>query len=384
MSIVLSDGQQGRVCMAELIDKGMLLCFGLYLAAWQGGEQAPVIAFLAAAAIAAWDCYVTEKRKKVGGIFVFLLLCFFVPQLYLFLPVAFYDCVRTRFGGGAVGVLFIFWHKQEIWGLPMALLFLTLAGAVLLAYRTDRMEELEKKLIRLRDTSTELAIALKEKNRTLIEKQDNEIYTATLKERNRIAREIHDNVGHMLSRSILQVGALLAVYRDEQLKEQLGSVRETLGLAMNNIRESVHDLHDDSVDLNQAVLEVLGPIRADYEVIYRYDMGKNIPRNVKYCFLSAVKEAISNTMRHSDADRIEIVMVEHPVIFQLKIEDNGTTGESDAFQKAGGELLDGSGMGLSNMRTRVEGMHGTFHVSRDGGFRIFIAVPKEDGKGRGL
>lgn len=207
---------------------------------------------------------------------------------------------------------------------------------------------------------------------------------ATLKERNRIAREIHDNVGHMLSRSILQVGALLAVYKDEQLKEQLGSVRETLGLAMNNIRESVHDLHDDSVDLNQAVLEVLGPIRADYEVIYRYDMEKNIPRNVKYCFLSAVKEAISNTMRHSDADRIEIVMVEHPVIFQLKIEDNGTTGESGAFQKADGELLDGSGMGLSNMRTHVEGMHGIFHVSRDGGFRIFISVPKKDSKEKGL
>ena len=81
--------------------------------------------------------------------------------------------------------------------------------ALLLAARTGRNARLEGELIRLRDTSTELNMALKEKNRNLLEKQDNEIYLATLKERNRIAREIHDNVGHMLSRSILQMGALL-------------------------------------------------------------------------------------------------------------------------------------------------------------------------------
>ena len=45
---------------------------------------------------------------------------------------------------------------------------------------------------------------LTQKNKDLLEKQDYEIHVATLKERNRIAREIHDNVGHMLSRSLLQ------------------------------------------------------------------------------------------------------------------------------------------------------------------------------------
>ena len=68
---------------------------------------------------------------------------------------------------------------------------------------------------------------------------------ATLKERNRIAREIHDNVGHMLSRAILQMGALSTVYEEEPLHGQLLKVNDTLNLAMNNIRESVHDLHDD-------------------------------------------------------------------------------------------------------------------------------------------
>ena len=56
-----------------------------------------------------------------------------------------------------------------------------------------------------------------------MEKQDTEIYLATLKERNRIAREIHDNVGHMLSRSILMVGALKTVNQAENLKSRWSS-----------------------------------------------------------------------------------------------------------------------------------------------------------------
>ena len=51
--------------------------------------------------------------------------------------------------------------------------------------------------MKLRDDSTEKNLLLEEKNHMLVEKQNYEIYTATLKERNRIAREIHDNVGHL-------------------------------------------------------------------------------------------------------------------------------------------------------------------------------------------
>ena len=63
---------------------------------------------------------------------------------------------------------------------------------------------------------------MEQKNKELLEKQDYEIQVATLNERNRIAREIHDSVGHLLSRSILQLGALKAVHRQEpELNAQL-------------------------------------------------------------------------------------------------------------------------------------------------------------------
>ena len=79
--------------------------------------------------------------------------------------------------------------------------------------------------------------------------QDYEIYLATLKERNRIAREIHDNVGHMLTRSILQLGALSVINKDETVGEAINDLSGTLNTAMTSIRSSVHDLHDDSIAL---------------------------------------------------------------------------------------------------------------------------------------
>ena len=109
-----------------------------------------------------------------------------------------------------------------------------LAAAVLLYRRTRRLNELEQEYKRARDDSRELTLMLEKKNQDLLEKQDTEVYLATLKERNRIAREIHDNVGHMLSRSILMVGALKTVNQAENLKVPMEQLDQTLNEAMKD------------------------------------------------------------------------------------------------------------------------------------------------------
>lgn len=88
----------------------------------------------------------------------------------------------------------------------MYLLIVGILLSLVLKLKEEAYEELEQEYRKTRDDSKERNLLLQEKNRSLIEKQDYEIYTATLQERNRIAREIHDNVGHLLSRCILIVG----------------------------------------------------------------------------------------------------------------------------------------------------------------------------------
>lgn len=246
----------------------------------------------------------------------------------------------------------------------IVIFFFLLAWA--LAFKTAKLCRLEESFRLLRDSATEYNLLLQQKNKDLIEKQNHEIHIATLKERNRIAREIHDNVGHMLSRSILQAGALAAVNQQENLKEPLHDLTATLSTAMTSVRESVHNLHDDSIDLKGAVLELTSDF-SDYRVHLDYDMGHYVPAPVKYCFISIVKESLSNIARHSSGNEIFITLREHPSLYQLIIKDNGTNIQQSQ-----------TGMGIVNMQERIRHLKGNFSLSVKDGFQIFATVPREN------
>ena len=111
-------------------------------------------------------------------------------------------------------------------------------------------------LHRTRDDSIELESMLREQNKRLLSDQDREVHLATLAERNRIARDIHDNVGHLLSRAILLLGAISTINKDKTLAPQLELLSDTLDESMAKMRSSVHDLHDDSIDLEKNIREI--------------------------------------------------------------------------------------------------------------------------------
>lgn len=356
--------------MLQIIDKTILWIFGILLAVQMKDSLISVLVVLVALIAGASAIYVSNRKAVIGIWAVYLLLCILEPACTFFLPLLFYDSARYRVYPGVLGLIPMVWEREIYGEWELALWILASVLALVMAVKTKRVETLRSDIIHLRDTSTELNLLMSERNRELMEKQDYEIHLATLRERNRIAREIHDNVGHMLSRSILQMGALSTVYREEPIHGQLLSVNDTLNTAMNNIRESVHDLHDDAIDLKQAVLEATREMRENYHFHFEYDMTEPIPRKVKYCFIATVKEAMSNIVKHSNADKIEIIFREHPAFYQLSIVDNGTVIKKNME----------SGIGLANMQERVEALHGRIHIHTEKGFKIQITIQKVEGK----
>lgn len=353
--------------MRGIIDKLILLFFGLVLLLTVEATVTPIILLLCVFITLAADELVSSLSFSYGLFGIGVLLSFFLPDLLFFLPVLCYPlCVKRPTPVLLVSLLPVirsFFTFDEI-ATCFLILFL-LSVALLLSYRERQYAGMSSAYISLRDSDTEEKLTLQEQAQTLIENQDAGIKIATLQERTRIAREIHDNVGHLLSRSILQVGAMLTVKKDD---ESLLLLKESLDAAMQGIRSSVHDLRDDALDLETSTRQILADYTS-YRTYFEYDIAPELPVAITYCFLTITKEALANITKHSNADTIRISMKEYTSLYRLSIADNGT----DIKIPEGN-----TGMGLENMQARVSALKGTIRFSAQNGFHIFVSIPKDN------
>ena len=352
--------------MNRLIDKLAILTIctiGLLLT---DSFTAPVITVLAAITVSAAVQLLTGTLAAYVLIGASAFLCGFFPLFFCTMPLMLYDALWEKKWWLILPAATIAF-KLEVLS-PNQLLITAAAAAVayIIYTRISGLEKTVEKLTQLRDEVTGKNRQLSEQNIRLAHAQDNEIHLATMKERNRIAREIHDNVGHLLTRSILQSGALIVINKDEQLKEPLESLRFTLDSAMTSIRESVHGLHDDSIDLKKVICDSISTVDSRFTVELDCDVSDTMPGNIKLCIIGIVKEGLSNAAKHSNGDRISIIVREHPAFYQLVMEDNGSC-----------TVIKESGIGLKNMTDRAEALKGriTFTPSPNG-FRIFLSIPK--------
>lgn len=352
-----------------LIDRCVLYacCTAAYLSLPELGRS--VVPLLAALCLTALLDYFDRPGLLLALTLAFLAGSAALPGLALFLPLLLYDALKTPRAG-----------YTPFAALPAGLLFYRFPGtvaplcvlaalAVLLKLRTASLDTFRTERNAFQDESRQITKELEKQSRALLESQDAQISTAKLSGRARIAREIHDSVGHLLSSSLLQVGALLAVNRDEALEPGLSALKDTLGSAMDSVRASVHDLHDDAIDLD-AVLAGLVRDFSFCPLDYSYGFDTDPPPKLRYAFIAIAKEGLTNIARHSNATRAALTLREHPAFYQFVLSDNGTDA---AYQPE-------NGIGPRNIRERVESCHGVLTVTAKDGFRIFISIPKGENR----
>lgn len=355
--------------MQQLLDKGILfwliiLCCMLSTSV---SNPAAIVSALFAVILSAIIQYYRGKQVAQILIGCFFLLCSLFPPVLCALPLLLYDTIWEKkwwlmlFGIGAIANVAYFSLIQ------LFLLGGSIGLAFLLAFRSMKWEAGITTLHQRHDDATELQRQLKLRNRQLQNAQNDAILMATLQERNRIAREIHDNVGHMLTRALLQTGALCVCIKDETLLTQMNALKDTLDSAMTSIRSSVHKLHDDAILLKQTVQSCLDPLKETYRIELIYDISETVPKAIKLCLLGILKESLSNVVKHSNGDTIRIILREHPAFYQLSVTDNGT-----------GSSIQKTGIGLETMQDRAAQVNGLIQFFPEkNSFRVFVSIPKE-------
>jgi len=373
-----------RKSMYRILNYSIIICINLLLLVSQDIDSKHII-FFSFACILLFSSEFIEPKKIFFFISIsYVFLCIIYPIAFLFFPIASYS--HARLLGKFIDAktfqpiikyspilyfpfMIVMWNQipNDTYFQFFFLVFLS-ALSYLLEYHAYSLEHLTQKYIRSFDATRERNLYLKSKNDALIAKQDYEISLATMHERNRIARDIHDNVGHLLTRSILIAGAIKTMNKDEELLMNIDSLDTTLNKAMTSIRSSVHDLHSIHFNLEEAIQLILNDF-SFCNVKFTFHASKDIPEEICFNFLAIIKEALTNAAKHSNATQISILLQEHPGLFQLVFEDNGT--------KLTNIISDG--IGLKNMEGRIIQLQGNIHIRRQNGFRIFITIPKKRG-----
>lgn len=218
-------------------------------------------------------------------------------------------------------------------------------------------------------------------------------HEARLSERTRIARDIHDNVGHLLTRAIMQTEAARVVAEaraDGPAADGFAQVSATVNEAMTMVRHSVHDLDDAGQDFADLIHTaacgngINGP-----EVTLRNTV-RQAPAAVGRCFAAIIREALTNATRHGHAAHVTVSVQDFPAFWQLVVQDDGVAADGSARtglnvpgalgrQNALDSTVasDARGMGLADIDARVAALGGvSTHGPHGSGWRVFASIPK--------
>lgn len=236
--------------------------------------------------------------------------------------------------------------------------------AVYMAWREYNSSIMKESYLSMRDTYRQnelLQQRIASEHEELFEKN---IDIAVLEERNRISRELHDSVGHTISSSLMQVEAL-SLISEGKVKEKLEALSLILSSGMDDIRASIHNMHNESIRLEKIIDDLTAPMKERFTVERDLQLSDDVPPGVKRVMETVIKEALTNISKHSDGDDIKLIIRELPNHFTLTVKDNG---KSKPVRK--------DGMGLKNMSEAVRNEGGYFTTGYNEGFYIHTTLPK--------
>ncbi|AVH69784.1 histidine kinase [Nostoc sp. 'Lobaria pulmonaria (5183) cyanobiont'] len=251
------------------------------------------------------------------------------------------------------------WRLSNILLFSLTLVFALLLINALLAERQSR-EQLEIAHQQLEITNQQLCqYALR------IEDQ------ATLQERNRIAREIHDGLGHTLAAQTIQINNTLLFWQSNNDKALtfLKQAKELGAEALLEIRRSLSVLRSNPLQ-GQSLKSAIEKLLRDFQQTTGIEPSckidvPHIPTEVNTALYRIVQESLTNICKHAEATSVTVKLLAHAGMIHLSIEDNG---------KGFNPTQNTTGFGLQGMRERSVALGGQLNLHSQLGTGCCISV----------
>ena len=196
---------------------------------------------------------------------------------------------------------------------------------------------------------------------------------ATLQERNRIAREIHDALGHTLTAQSVQLDSglhLLNTNQSEQAGDFFNTAKLLCAQALQEVRQSVTMLRSDCLlgnSLESAIATLLKEFQATTAITpaVTIDIPQPFPLEISSTVYRIVQAALTNITLHSHATEVMLQITVHSYTLYIMIKDNG-----QGFNPA----QNSTGFGILGMRERALALNGQFNLISEPGAGCLITV----------
>lgn len=190
--------------------------------------------------------------------------------------------------------------------------------------------------------------------------------------RTRIAGDLHDEVGSMLSGLAMQA-EILELDQHKSDTSRLHRISEISRLTLSKMRDvvwSIDSRRDQVKDLLDRMREHAEEMLTPKEMTFQFELGelpleKKLQVDVRQHLFLFFKEAITNIVKHSNATIVTIRFGQFGDHFELSIEDNGTPTISSAAS---------SGFGLQNLEMRAKKIGAIFQINRVSGFHVMLSM----------
>jgi signal transduction histidine kinase len=205
---------------------------------------------------------------------------------------------------------------------------------------------------------------------------ESEAREAALVERSRIAREIHDVLGHSLSGIALQLEMADALDQSGRREEAAAAVRRARALAVDSIgetRRAVHALREDTLPLPETLALLATGEEDSFEVVGE---AAEVGVEAAHALVRAAQEALTNAAKHAPgADRAMTLTCTEATLCLTVRNGPSSSPPGSPFNAADTE---GTGMGLVGMRERAALLGGTLRAgpNPDGGWTVEMEVPR--------
>ncbi len=241
--------------------------------------------------------------------------------------------------------------------------------------------QLAKREQEARERSEALLIALTAAHRQLQDYAAQAGQLATTEERNRIAREIHDSLGHYLTIVNVQLETALALRERDPARADraTGEAKRLASEALADVRRSVAALRPSALEGQSLRAAIEGQV-ADFRAHSGLPVELRIEGDEARCSQAAglavyrtTQEGLTNIRKHAGAHHVELQLHFGPLATELIISDDGR----GLPVKAPKRPRDGSGFGLNGLRERATVLGGTLelHAPRGGGTELRLTLP---------